>query len=96
MGSSPFTSPMYSFGMWSPFGSIVSFATLDREQRFPLVVVPFRYSQPFLGSSRRIHTSSFGLSELLVAGVRAITWLVTELCQWAVFSWPHLLLSFEP
>ena len=35
------------------------------------MVVLFRYSQPFLGSSRRIHMSSFGLSELL--------WLVTAL-----------------
>ena len=53
-------------------------------------------ANPFLGSSRRIHTSSFGLLELLVAGGRTITWLVPELCQWAVFSWPHLLLSYEP
>ena len=42
------------------------------------MVVPFRCSQPFLESSRRIHMSS-RLSELLVAGGRAITWLVTEL-----------------
>ena len=41
----------------------------------------FRYSHPFWGSSRRIHTSSLGLSELLVAGGHAFTWLVTELCQ---------------
>ena len=95
-GLQPFPSPMYFFGMWSPFGSVVSFVTLDREQRFTLVVVPFRYSQPFLGSSRRIHMSSFGLSGLLVAGGRAISWIVTELCQWTVFSWPHLLLSYEP
>ena len=33
---------------------------------------------PFWGLSRRIHMSSFRLSELLVAGGRAITWLVTE------------------
>ena len=45
------------------------------------MVVPFRYSQPFLGLSRRVHTSSFSLSELLVAGARTITWLVTELGQ---------------
>ena len=95
-GLQPFPSPMYSFGVWSPFGSIVSFVTLDRERRFTLVVIPFRYSQPFLGSIRRLHTSSFGLSELLVTGGRAIAWLVTVLCLWAVFSWPHLLLSYEP
>ena len=60
------------------------------------MVVPFRYSQPFLGASHGLPTSSFGLSALLVAGSRAIAWLVAELCQWAVFSWPHLLLSYEP
>ena len=60
------------------------------------MVVPFRFSQSFLGSSRSIHTSSLGLSELLVAGGRAITWLVTELGQWAVFPWPHLLLRYVP
>ena len=31
------------------------------------------------GASRCIHPSSFGFSELLVAGGRAITWLVTDL-----------------
>ena len=60
------------------------------------MVVPFRFSQPFLGSSRRIHTSSLGWSDLLVAGGRAITWLVSELGQWAVFSWPHLLPRYVP
>ena len=59
------------------------------------MVVPFRCCHPFLWSSRRILTSSFGLSELLVAGGRALTWLVTAFCQWAVFSWPYLLLSYE-
>ena len=77
-GLQPFAS-VYSFGMWSPFGSKVSFVTLDCERRFTLVVVPFRCCQPFLGSSRRIHPSSFGFSELLVAGGRAFTWLVTDL-----------------
>ena len=52
-------------------------------------------ANPFLGSSR-IHTSSLGLSELIVAGGRAFTWLVTELGRWAVFSWPHLLLRYVP
>ena len=55
------------------------FLSLDRERRFKLVVVPFRGSQPFLGSSRRILTSSFRLSELLVAGGRAVAWLITVL-----------------
>ena len=54
----------------------------------------FRYSHPYWGSSRRIHTSSLGLSELLVAGGHAFTWLVTVLCQWAVFSWPTRLLRY--
>ena len=48
------------------------------------MVVPFRGCHLFLWSSRRIHTSSFGLSELVVTGGRALTWLVTALCQWAV------------
>ena len=60
------------------------------------MVVPFRYSQPLLGASHSIPTTSFGLSALLVAGSRVIAWLVAELCQWAVFSWTHLLLSYEP
>ena len=34
-------SPMYSFGMWSPFGSKCLFVTLDRERRFTLLVVSF-------------------------------------------------------
>ena len=56
----------------------------------------FRNSQPFLGSSHRIYTSSFGLSELLVAGGLALAWLVTELCQW--LSSPGLIccLANEP
>ena len=49
-----------------------------------------------MGSSRLIYTSSLGLSELLVAGGHAFTWLVTVLCQWAVFSWPTRLLSYVP
>ena len=35
-------------------------------------------ANPFWGS-RRLHLSSFGFSERLVAGGRAITWLVTDL-----------------
>ena len=66
-------------GCGHPLGQLCLFVTLDRERRFTLVVVPFRCSQPFLGSSRRIHPSSFGLSELLVAGGRTIAWLVTVL-----------------
>ena len=66
-------------GCGHPLGQKCLFVTLDRERRFTLVVVPFRCCRPFLGSSRRIHTSSFGLSELLVAGGRALTWLATDL-----------------
>ena len=54
------------------------FVTLDRERRITLVVVPFRCCHLFLGSSRRLPKSSFGLSAL-VAGVRALNWLVTGL-----------------
>ena len=71
------------------------FVTLDRERRITLVVLPFCGYRPLLGSVRRRLTSSFGLSALLVAGGRALIWLVTGLCQWAVFSWPLMLLSFE-
>ena len=66
-------------GCGHPLGQKCLFVTLDRERRFTLVVVPFRCCRPFLGSSHRIHTSSFELSELLVAGGRALTWLVTDL-----------------
>ena len=66
-------------GCGHPLGQKCLFVTLDRERRFTLVVVPFRCCQPFLGSSRRIHPSSFGFSELLVAGGCAIAWLVTDL-----------------
>ena len=66
-------------GCGHPLGQKCLFVTLDHERRFTLVVVPFRCCQPFLGSSRRLHLSSFGFSVLLVAGGRAITWLVTDL-----------------
>ena len=82
-------------GCGHPLGQNCLSVTLDRDRRFTLLGVPFRCCHPFLWSRCRIHTSSFGLSELLVAGGRALTWLVTALCQWAVFSWPHLLLSYE-
>ena len=59
------------------------------------MVVPFRFRQPFLGACRGVPTSSFGLSALLVAGSRALVWLVAELCQWAIF-WTQLLLSYVP
>ena len=49
-----------------------------------------------MGLSCRLHTSSLGLSELLVAGGHTFPWLVTVLCQWAVFSWPTRLLSSVP
>ena len=60
------------------------------------MVVPFRFSQPFWGACHGIPMSSFGLLALLVAGSRAIAWLVAELCQWAIFSWTQLLLSYVP
>ena len=66
-------------GCGHPLGQKCLFVTLDRERRFTWVVVPFRCCLPFLGSSRRIRTSSFGLSELLVAGGHAFTWLVSGL-----------------
>ena len=68
-------------GCGHPLGQKCLFITLDRERRITLGVVPFRCCHPFLGSRRRIHTSSFGLSELLVAGGCALTLLVTVLCQ---------------
>ena len=58
------------------------------------MVVPFRFSQPFLGACHGVPTSSFGLSALLVAGSHAIAWLVAELCQWAIFSWTQLLFRY--
>ena len=66
-------------GCGHTLGQKCLFVTLDRERRFTLVVVPFRCCHPFLGSSRRIHSSSLGLSDLLVAGGRALTWLVPTL-----------------
>ena len=82
-------------GCGHPLGQKCLFVTLDRELRFPLVAIPFQCCHPFLGSSRRLRQSSLGFSELLVAGGCAVNWLVANLCQWAVFSWPHLLLSYE-
>ena len=70
------------------------FLSLDRERRLHWWLFLSDSAYPFLGSSGRIHTSSLGLSELLVAGGCAFTWPVTELDQWAVFSWPYLLLSY--
>ena len=93
----PFPSHMYSFGMWSPFGSTVSFCHSWSRTKVYIGGCFFSdITTQFWGSSRRIHTSSFSLSEILVAGGHAFTWLVTVLCQWAVFSWPPLLLSYEP
>ena len=51
-------------GCGHPLGQQCLFVTLDRERRFTWVVVPFRCCQPFLGSRRRLHRSSFGFSDL--------------------------------
>ena len=68
-------------GCGHPFGSIVSFVTIDRERRFPLEVVSCARSPPIYGLYRRFPTSSVGLSGLLVAGDHAFTWLVTVLAN---------------
>ena len=83
-------------GCGHPLGQERLFVTLDRERRFTILVVPFRFRLPILGAGRGIPLSPFGLSPLMVAGDRALAWLVAELCRWAVFSWPHLLLSYGP
>ena len=83
-------------GCGHPLGQLCLFVTLDRERRFTLVVVPFRFRQPFLGACRGVPTSSFGWSALPVAGSRALVWLVAELYQWAIFSSNQLLLSYVP
>ena len=59
-------------GFGHPFGSIVSFVTIDRERRFPLEVVSCTMSPPNYGLCRRFPTSSVGLSGLLVAGDHAL------------------------
>ena len=66
-------------GCGHPLGQVCLFVTLDREQRIRLMVVPFRCCHPFLGPSCRIHTSSFGSSELLVAGGCTLALLVIVL-----------------
>ena len=81
--------------MWSPFGSKVSLSLLIANEGLPWWFFFPGVATPFLGSCRRLLTSSFELSALLVAGSRALHWLVTGLGQWAVFFWPLLLLSFE-
>ena len=43
-----FPSPMYSFGIWSPFGSIVSFCHLIVNEGFHWLLL-FRCSHPFWG-----------------------------------------------
>ena len=68
-------------GCGHPFGSIVSFVTIDCERRFPLEVVSCTMSPPISGVCRRFPTSSVGLSGLLVAGDHAFTWLVTVLAS---------------
>ena len=83
-------------GCGHPLGQQCLFVTFDRERRFTILVVPFRFCLPILGAGRGIPPSPFGLSPLLVAGGRALAWLVAELCRWAVFSWPHLLLRYGP
>ena len=66
-------------GCGHPLGQVCLFVTLDCERRITLVIVPFRCGHPFLGSSCRIRTSSFGSSELLVAGGCALALLVVVL-----------------
>ena len=66
-------------GCGHPFGSIVSFVTIDRERRFPLEVVSCTMSPPISGLCSRFPMSSVGLSGLLVAGDHAFTGLVTVL-----------------
>ena len=51
-------------GCGHPLGQVCLFVTLDRIRRISLVVVPYRYCHPFLGSSSCIPTS-FGSSDLL-------------------------------
>ena len=48
-----------------------------------MLVVTFRFRQPFLVGYRGTPTSSFSLSALLVAGSRTLVWLVANLCHWA-------------
>ena len=69
-------------GCGHPLGSLVSFVTIDRQRRFPLEKV-----SPISEWCRCFPTSSVGLSWILVAGVRAFTWLVTVLAS------THLLAS---
>ena len=66
-------------GCGHPLGQVCLFVTLDRERRIPLVIVPFQCCHPFLGSSCRIPTSSFGSSELIVAGGCTLALLVVVL-----------------
>ena len=77
-GFHPFASPASSFGMWSPFGSRVSLSLLIANEGLHWWFFLSDVATPLWGSSRRL-TSSFGLSALLVAGGRAVIWLVTGL-----------------
>ena len=47
-----------------------------------MLVVTFRFRQPFLVAYRGTPTSSFSWLALLVAGSCTLVWLVANLCQW--------------
>ena len=80
----------YSFGMWSPFGSRVSFSLLIANEGLPWWFFLSDVVTPFWGRA---------VVFLRPSDCRHFWWLVaalvTGLGQWAVFSWPLLLLSFE-
>ena len=88
-------SPVYSFGMWSPFGSSVSFRLSWSWTKDYIGDCSFPMLPPFFRVKLSYSYIILRIVGTLVAGGCTLALLVIVLWQWAVFSWPHLLLSYE-
>ena len=88
-----YASPVYSFGMRSPFGSSVSFRHPSSQTKVYFGSYSFTMGSPFLGSSSRIHTYLIGSKELLVAGCCALVLLVVLIFDSGLSS-PSLISCF--
>ena len=89
-------SPLYSFGMWSPFGVNSAFLSLLIANK------GFHWRWFFSGVASHLGVvSSFSYILCRFVGAPSAWWPRFYLachctCQYPVFSWPPLLLSHEP
>ena len=84
---------VYSFGMWSPLGSSVSFCHLIANEGLHWWLFLADVATLFLGQVVIfIRPPSDRRNFLWLCSCLACHFV---LCQWAVFSWPHMLLRYE-